>query len=540
MTTKLITLPIKPLAPLGLNLQGSGDTTEPGWARQAFNLVYGDTGELQVREGCSALWASPTAWSSLLSDAQIHKLHCYIDTSGYSRIVGLHNSAGSGTLSAFEVYGGVAASNSGSTFSKAIDGYGENISPQFINFNGKCIVCNLGDELAVKSGSGNFADISLTGSAQPTTATSAILSAYGRVWALDGQTLKYSDLLDETAWNGSYSLAEYWNTGTDVGVGLAEFNGNIIVFGKSNILIYDASLGPDNLVKVESIGGIGCTHKETIQQVGDDIWFLAKNGLQSLSRTIVQKSMPTSFISNNINDFLLSKIDAVGQLTGVISSTYCPLRNFYILTISQSGKNSSDIFIFDTRVKLQDGSYRVTRWSAPFTTCCVDSQSGELILGRTSESSGTYTSGVYQYGGYCGDFRAYQTATGGNSIWFRFQTGWTDLSYLDPAFSSKLKILKSMSALVYCDTVYTETGNKGFRLGWSTDFNADDSIATMDYDTAFTIVDDDTYTVYKTPMSNSGKYVSFGIYNINGTDSILNEVRLNSINVQLKIGKDVL
>jgi len=539
MTTKAITFPLNPLAPLGLNSQSQGTILEPGWARIANNFIYGSTGELEVREGSQYLHT--TAFSTLGTDIVLRDMYDYVDPStGTSYIVGTIHTGGASSPTGkklFQITSGVVSNISSTAHTGSYY-----IPNQFTTFNGKCIGL-AGGYFIVKSGSGNFADVSLIGTAQPSTASYAMLSAFGRLWAIDGDDLKYSDLLDETAWNSSYDLSEYWGTGDDTGTALAEFNGHLVVFGKNNILVYDASQGPDSLVKVETISGVGCIARDSVQRVGDDIWFLSHGGLMSLSRTIIQKSMPVNAISKNVNDAIIDAIELIVATpsnlinTGIINGTYCPLKNLYILAIDTdgSGNSSGGIYAFDTRTRFEDGSYRVTTWSGSFSTSCLERGTGRLLLGGTRVVAGTYTAGVMYYGGYGGDYRVYSVGTGGTATSFDLATPWLDLSFIDSGLSTRTKILKTLSALIYCDDSITESGTPLIYLQWATDFSNNDSASLWTEKTSFTALDIDSYSKYRTPTNGSGKYISFSIL---GT-GILNLVRLNSLNVQLKIGKDV-
>lgn len=515
MTSRAITLPLFPLAPYGLNKQERSSLLGPEWASELINFVFDEDGTLTSRMGTVNI---NNSGAGSIGGSGVQTLFIYVDSSGTQLIIG---STGPSSSDIFKsVIGGAISSIKGTVTAPTAGNW------QFTNFNGKCVGFQASHApIVLTSVSGSFANISLTGSTQPTTSANTILAAFGRLWTIDGVNLKYSDLLDEAAWNSSYSLKEYWGDGGDVGVALAEFNGHLVVFGRNHIVIYNASGGPDDLVKVESIGGVGCIARDSVQQVGDDLWFLSSSGVQSLGRVIQEKSMPRSDISKNVRDYLLSSVNY--SALNNIKSTYNEYLGLYILNTS-----GAKVFVFDTRFQLPDGTYRVTEWGHTNTSYywrgMVSSYSGQLYVGRAAGAS------VCLYSASGRDDIEFGGSSGGQHFACDFRTPWLNLSHLDPSLTNKLKILKNLSFKIYSEDVFDDGGvdQDLYDIYWYTDFNE-----TANSSRSFISTDDEQGSLmsYKVPISGSGQYFQMRF----SASSFFEMFKLYDFNVQLKIGKDV-
>jgi hypothetical protein len=501
----LVNLPLNSPGKLGLNKQESASTLDLDWAIKAENIVFDQQGKLSARKG------TVRTNTDTITDP-VEQIFEYIDNGGNSLII----CSGGGDI--------FKRDNLLLTSIKGLLTPTEN-KWKFINFNGKCLGAQAGHSLIYLSDvGGDFSAVSLSGTQQPSTGTNEILACIGRVWALDGQDLKYSDLLDETSWDGVYDLHTYWGSG-DVGVALAEFNGNIIVFGKNNIIIYDYSQGADGLVKVEVLNGIGCIARDSVEPVGDDIWFLSSSGVRSLSRTIQEKSMPLTDISKNVRDYLISSTPSDKT---VISADYNEKEGLYLLSFP----TTNVVFCFDTKGSLPDGSVRVTTFKVSWQ-CVFSSIDKTLYIGTTGY--------LNTYSGYFDDVAA--GGSSGTTYTFCYYSPWTSLAFLDQSLSGKYKILKSMSCTVFAAAA------QAIQFHWFTDFmgtlyKKDISINPSKVSSQYGInlygvgqySSSVNLTKAHTPMGRTAQYFSFGIFADIGGDSF----SLQFINIQARIGRSVL
>ena len=266
----------------------------------------------------------------------------------------------------------------------------------------------------------------------PPTANVA-LSAYGRVWVANTPTNKttlyWSDLLDGTDWQsgtaGSLDISGILVYGNDEIIGLGAHNGFLIVFCKQNIIIFGDTdnnqqyLDPTQLQLVEVISGVGCIARDSIQNTGTDILFLSESGLRSLGRVIQEKSTPMRDLSKNVRDDLVQLIES--ETPANIKSAYSESNAFYLLSFP----TTKQVYCFDMRAPLQDGSARVTIWNnMEFTDW----------LGFDGEVYMTHNDGLARYTGYQDNGSSYRM------VYFT--------NYFDLGNPSQTKMLKRLAMTV--------------------------------------------------------------------------------------------
>ena len=259
------------------------------------------------------------------------------------------------------------------------------------------------------------------------------LSAYGRLWvantATNKTTLYWSDLLDGSDWSsgtaGSLDISGILVYGNDEIVAIGAHNGFLIVFCKNNIIIFGDSdtsqtyLDPTTLQLVEVINGVGCIARDSVENTGSDILFLSDSGLMSLGRVIQEKSTPMRDLSKNVRDDLVQLIES--ETPANIKATYSPSNAFYLLSFP----TTKQVYCFDMRQPLQDGSARVTIWNnMEFTDWLAFD--GEIYM--------THNDGLARYAGYQDNGASYRM------VYFT--------NYFDLGSASQTKILKRLSMTV--------------------------------------------------------------------------------------------
>jgi hypothetical protein len=225
-----------------------------------------------------------------------------------------------------------------------------------------------------------------------------VISAFGRLWvadtATDNVTVSFSDLLAGHIWTGgtagTLNIDRVWPNGSDEITGLAAHNGFLIIFGKRQILVYANATTPATMSLQDTVGGIGCIARDSIQSTGKDVLFLSNSGIRSFARTIVEKSAPLGDLSKNVrSDFMLI---VASETLANIKSVYSEKEAFYLLTLP----TVKEVYCFDTRVQLQDGSFRVTNWDSIEPTALLSRRNGDVLIGKN---------------GYVGKYGTYQDYT---------------------------------------------------------------------------------------------------------------------------------
>jgi len=222
-----------------------------------------------------------------------------------------------------------------------------------------------------------------------------VLSAYGRLWVANTATVKnvvyFSDLLAGHVWttgtSGSLNVDRVWPSGSDEVQGLAAHNGFLIIFGKRQILVYANATTPTTMSLSDTVGGLGCIARDSIQSTGKDVLFLSNSGVRSFARTIIEKSAPLGDLSKNVRSDLMQVV--AGETLANIKSVYSESEAFYLLTLP----SVKEVYCFDTRTQLQDGSFRITKWDSIEPTALLSKRNGDLLIGKN---------------GYVGKYGTYQ------------------------------------------------------------------------------------------------------------------------------------
>jgi len=351
-----------------------------------------------------------------------------------------------------------------------------------------------------------------------------VISAYGRLWAANTSTNKstvyFSDLLAGHVWStgtaGSLDVSRIWPNGPDEVQGLAAHNNFLIIFGKTQILVYSNATTPASIVLQDTVGGIGCLARDSIQTTGKDVLFLSNSGIRSFARTIIEKSAPLGDLSKNVRNDLAEIL--AGETFANIKSVYSEKEAFYLLTLP----SVKEVYCFDTRGQLQDGSFRVTTWDMIEPTALLSRRNGDVLIGKN---------------GYIGKYSGYQDD--GSTYRFMYYTNHADLGN-----ANVTSILKRLRAIVIGGT------NQFVTMKWGFDFmsnyqSANVQIPTQgvaEYGTAeygangsplAQYADGVALQTLSVPASGSGKIVQTGYESdING--SLLSVQR---IEIQYKDGK---
>ena len=291
------------------------------------------------------------------------------------------------------------------------------------------------------------------------------MGAYGKLWC-GGITeakdvLYYSVLLDGDDWNGVGSgfidLKTVW--GTDDIIAIAPFYGQLIIFGKNNIAVYDNPHSGGTLALNEVIKGIGLVSRDSIQSIGDDLVFLSETGLRSLARTTEKDKLPLQDLSRQIKDTLIRNIS---QSTNV-KSVYVENEGTYILSFVD--KNIT--YVFDFKHATPEQSPRITTWTfdndrEPASMINTELYSG-LLVGQKDGS-------IAGYEGFFDTDMSYVSS----------QIVLSNSSYAANVSSTWIPMGESMSASILKKIILVLEGGSGATLGlkWYKDFSLNHSPVT--------------------------------------------------------------
>lgn len=389
----------------GINTQDSPTTLNQGFALIAENAVIDQLGRIGARKGYNVLTTDATP----IGASTISGIFEYLDNSGNTEIISVgNNKVFEGTTTLTDItpaaYSITANNWKGTSFNDFFFLFQENQDPLY--YDGT--TCDLIENHASYSGTVPLGN--------------EVLASFGRLWVVgaDKSTVYWSDLLNGFSWNtgsaGSINVAKVWPDSTDEIVALASHNNFLIIFGKRQILIYQGADDPATMSIADSIVGVGCIARDSVQPTGIDLIFLADSGIRSFNRVIQEKSLPMRDLSKNVRTDLITQV--LNQ-TVPIKSTYNEDEAFYLLTLP----TSNTVYCLDMRGFLEDQSARVTQWTniAPRALCTR--RNGTLLFG--------FSTGIAEHTGYNDN---------GNTYRFKYYS-----SYLDFDAPSNLKFLKKVS-----------------------------------------------------------------------------------------------
>lgn len=474
----------------GLNLSDSPVDLSPNFALEANNCVIDKSGRVAARKG----WDKATTTSADLGVGSICCIGELIQNDGTATVL----FAGNDRL--FKLVG---------TTATVLTYGGAGVAPtitdddwKFCQLNGIAMFWQRGYDPLIYEPSistTTFRRLSeKSGSVGTVYQCNEAISAFGRVWAADTttdkQTVVFSDLLAPHIWtggtSGSLDIRNIWPAGGDEIVALASHNNRLFVMGRKQILIYDNATDPANIRLEDSITGIGCIARDSVQNTGTDILFLSDTGVRSLLRTIQEKSAPLRDLSKNIRD------DLQGYITtesGNIKSGYSQVNQFYLLYLPSSNL----AYCFDTRASLPDGAARVTAWPDYQACSFFETKGRKFYIGKD---------------GYLGEYNGYLDDT--STYRMTYYTSWIDFG--NPIQTSILKKIKytiigidSQAVTVkwakdYESIYYSATGTVESNYT-SAEYNVAEYNTTWEY-TSGIVVDD-----VSVAGSGVGKVLQFGI-----------------------------
>lgn len=515
----------------GLNTQANPASLDPSYLTKAENVVIRESGRISLRKGFkqkvapNAVAPDGVAIKSIVEhqDGQVKKIFASYGTSIYTVDFTTPNAA---------------FPSSGADVKHTVSGTDGDW--QFINFNGRLTCLHEGvvpQRYDGTQGSGSKW-AAFDNATRPATVTSGEFKPscgvgfYGRMWvggvAEEKDVLHYSALLDSddyttSSGGGSFDLKKVW--GRDDIIAIAPFYGQLAVFGKNNIAIYESPDVVGNMKLNEVIRGVGCVARDSVQHIGDDLVFLSSTGLRSLARTSEKDKVPLTDLSLNIKDTLIRNI---GQSTE-IKSAYIENEGIYVLTFTASNIT----YVFDFKHLTPNQAPRITTWTfdldrEPASITYTDTYG--MLIGQKDGSIATYE------GYYDSDLAANGSTYSYASYTGSFETVWVNLGE-----SVSASLLKRLFMVI--------EGGSGANLAlkWYKDFSASPSKTT-----AITLNPTTTGSTalwgastslygksgvtykpvyglqeYKTPLTGSAKNikVSIGIQS-NGYDASLQDLTL--------------
>ena len=484
----------------GINTEDSPLAQDPSFAEIADNAVIDKRGRIAARKGHSVITTDKTA----LGSGSIRAIKEFERSSGSNVVLSVgNNKIFTGTTTLTDATPG--------SYTITADNW------KIVNFNDKAYLFQASHAPLVYDGTSVVCLDSVSGAAGVVQGNE-VLSAYGRLWvtglSTSPSTVYWSDLLIGHDYSGgtsgSIDISKVWPDGYDEIVALAAHNGFLIIFGKHSIVVYQGAEAPATMTLADTVAGVGCVDRDTVQYTGTDVIFLSHTGLKSFGRTIQQKSMPVSSLSGNITKDIINALQTENTF---FRSAYSPEEGFYLLTFV----GQDNTYCFDVRGTTENGSYRVTRWPSTGFTAYTRLDNGDFYIG-TSE-------GISEYTGYQD-----------NGLGYRFKYYSPSLTFGD---SSRVKILKKLkptlvganNATVFMKWAYDFKGTYA-----TAEFTVGDQITGFFGESEYTTVE---FTGGALTNQRSLNATGYGTSIVVGLEAEIDgsQLSLQEINVMALIGK---
>jgi hypothetical protein len=425
MAKQLQSIAIQAPGFFGLNTQDSPTSLSEQFALVADNCVIDQFGRIGARKG----WQYVTTTNG---DDLVH-ISEYIKSDGTTEII---------SASATNIYKGTTTLTDITPASYTVsDGNFDSA-----NLNGVIYLFREGDDPVYYDGT-TCDEVSAHADYSGTVPSGDIVqSGFGRLWVAktdtNNTTVYWSDLLTGFKWDtgssGSIDISKVWPNGADEITAITIHNNFLIIFGKTQILVYQGADDPATMSLADTVVGIGCIARDSVQVTGTDVLFLSEDGLRSFARTIQEKSVPMRDVSKNVRTELTSLILSE---TGRIYSVYSPEEAFYLLHLEDNGVT----YAFDMRSPLQDGSARVTRWDTITPQAFLRLRDGTLYIGKGD--------GIAEYEGYDDNGSTYMMSYFTN--------------YIDFGAPSNLKLLKNLKVTIIGGSDTQATLNWGYDYSYA-------------------------------------------------------------------------
>ena len=353
----------------GVNTEDSPIAQDPSFADVADNAVIDKRGRIAARKGISVITTTKTE----LGTDHLHRIHQFYDDAGNEEILSTgNNKILKGTTTLTDI--------TPASYTISAENW------KIVNFNDKAYFFQRGyDPLVYDDTNGLRTFTVVNGSATDATLKcNEAVASFGRLWIVDNdsdtQTIYWSDLLTGNDFSGgssgSINVAKAWPDGYDEVVALAAHNNALVIFGQHSILLYEGATSPASMALADTVSGVGCIDRNSVQSIGTDVLFMSNSGLRSLGRAIQEKSLPLSDLSLNVKTEIIEVIDAE---TDPVASIYSPENSFYLICFP----SQATIYCFDLKGRLENGAYRTTRWTSVSHKSFARDKDGTLYIGTT-------------------------------------------------------------------------------------------------------------------------------------------------------------
>jgi len=354
-------------------------------------------------------------------------------------------------------------------------------------------------------------------------------SAFGRLWAqkshsgLGQNVIAYCALLDETRWFSGAGEINVLGTagavahGFDTLVAISSFDRFLVAFLRDSIIIYNSPDGPATLGIEQIIQGVGCLARDSVQRIGNDLYFLSATGIRSLKQVIFSTDkVELAEVSKLVRRELVS--DMTSGAASIIRSNYDLEEGQYWLKAPSGNIWVVDMHTLDEKTPVRITKFVNTNWY------CFAYDEQETYIGAK---------------GGIGTYSGFQDTLPDSSVARNYICDWESI-YAD-FDSSRTKILKKIGVAV------EGASGQQITLKWETDFSGKAGSKQLSIPSAGTLAEWGTsqwniaewsgglsLSRLKTSASKEGRVWSVGFQ----IESMGNEICVEQLSLFMKLGRE--
>ena len=279
-------------------------------------------------------------------------------------------------------------------------------------------------------------------------------------------------------------------------------------------------VNPANFIVRDVYENVGAENQNCIQKLSEgDLIFVGRNGVQTMSRVVQEKSARVHTLSRFVHSQLIQDFRAITDFNE-ISTVVDPTRGLFLVTFQDQGRTWAFHYTRPFRSNdTGDMYYPVTTWDLATYSWFWDSGNNRLLLG--------YAGGVGLYGG--GD------TDNGTAFRLEYESPWLTIS---EDLANYLKIVKRLGTIMFVQSQTDVT------LKWAFDFSTTFKTKSL------TFVADSasewgvaewglgewsgigTLRIKKIPAYGTGQYIKLAV-----SVEIASEVSIQQLEVFAKIGR---
>jgi hypothetical protein len=397
---------------------------------------------------------------------------------------------------------------------------------QFANFNDKVVGARANNTMIVAT-TGNFAAVSAASGSVPD--GNLLHSAFGRLWAQKEDTgtgqniIAYCAFLDETHWSTGAGEINVLGTagavahGYDTLTAISSFDRFLVAFLRDSIVIYNSPDDPSSLGIEQIIQGVGCIARDSIQRIGNDLYFLSATGIRSLKQVI--------FSTDKVELAEVSKLVRRELVADMTSGSASDIRSNYDLEEGQYWLKapSGNIWVIDMHTLDEKTPVRITKFvGTEWYSFAYDEQ--ETYIGAK---------------GGIGTYSGFQDTLPNSAVATNYICDWESI-YAD-FDSSRTKILKKVGVAV------EGASGQQITLKWATDFSGKTGSKQLTIPGAGTLAEWGTsewniaewggglsLARLKTSASKEGRVWSIGFK----IESMGNQICVEQLSLFMKLGRE--